>query len=338
MQVKAREVAPAAADRETRWILKNIQAAMKQVDGTARRLSGAPVTMLNGRGRSMDVDGAKVTWVGVIVIDHPDPPEGIDIPATSGTTPSVALLRRDWEFLFDQLRSTRAVIEYLLRVAKLPAVPLGDEAFRYYDLAAADEDAPPGPIPAFLAGVGQRVTVPVLPSVPGYEEDAAGFELFRLILEDVATSPVDPEHELARQRALGSLDGIPVVQRASLGRLLLDFLDESRGVDDARTIWKFRTHAAGTDSDQIGFGVCSQLSDFTNEAFRRWLILRHHERCVRLGTTELTSMGVLLTPRPGRATEWDTTLAVATGDFQLSEEEIKHLYQIWPPQSEEAAR
>ncbi|WP_405466679.1 hypothetical protein OG783_28720 [Streptomyces jietaisiensis] len=39
------------------------------------------------------------------------------IVTQDGNTPVIALLRRDWEFLFNQLRSTHAVVGYLHRVA-----------------------------------------------------------------------------------------------------------------------------------------------------------------------------------------------------------------------------
>jgi len=47
------------------------------------------------------------------------------------------LLRRDWEFVFEQLKSTSAVIAYFDRVAG-ETVTLGNEFVRYYDLAQAD--------------------------------------------------------------------------------------------------------------------------------------------------------------------------------------------------------
>ncbi|MFF1649676.1 hypothetical protein [Streptomyces sp. NPDC058240] len=57
--------------------------------------------------------------------------------------PSTALTRRDRDFLFNELRSTTAVLDYLYRAAKEPAVPLGEEAVRYYELAATDAYTPP---------------------------------------------------------------------------------------------------------------------------------------------------------------------------------------------------
>ncbi|NUV82747.1 hypothetical protein [Streptomyces sp. CAI-155] len=57
--------------------------------------------------------------------------------------PSIALTRRDRDFLFNQLRSTIAVLDYIYRAAKEPAVPLGEEPVRYYELAATGAETPP---------------------------------------------------------------------------------------------------------------------------------------------------------------------------------------------------
>ncbi|MFE1797706.1 hypothetical protein ACFW9L_16250 [Streptomyces sp. NPDC059517] len=39
-----------------------------------------------------------------------------------------------------------------------------------------------------------------------------------------------------------------------------------------------RTFLAGPDWDQLGFAVCSALTDPTRATFSAWLHLRHHER------------------------------------------------------------
>jgi hypothetical protein len=68
--------------------------------------------------------------------------------------PAIALTRRDWDFLFDQLRSTTAVLNYLFRAAGKASVPLGEEPVRFYELAAADAAAPPKDIDTELVGPG----------------------------------------------------------------------------------------------------------------------------------------------------------------------------------------
>ncbi len=58
--------------------------------------------------------------------------------------PSIALTRRDRDFVFNQLRSTIAVLDCIYRAAKELAVPLGEEPVRYYELAATGAETPPG--------------------------------------------------------------------------------------------------------------------------------------------------------------------------------------------------
>jgi len=130
--------------RERGWIESKIAQGLRQAHGTIRRLKNGPVSLINARGRRLEVNGAGLAWVVVVVLEHPDVPEGIDPPVADQPNPSVVLLRREWEFLFEQLKSTRAVIRYLLRVAGEPE-ELGTEVMRYFQLAQADEEAAPAP-------------------------------------------------------------------------------------------------------------------------------------------------------------------------------------------------
>lgn len=58
------------------------------------------------------------------------PPEGVVPEVDESSNPTVVLLRRDWEFLFDQLKSTHAVCGYFERVPG-DSIELGDEPMRY---------------------------------------------------------------------------------------------------------------------------------------------------------------------------------------------------------------
>ncbi len=73
--------------------------------------------------------------------------------------PANALVRRDWGFLFDQLRSTTAVLDHLFRAAGEPV--------RHYELAAADADAAPRGIDTELVGAGGTLcSAPQLQQAP----------------------------------------------------------------------------------------------------------------------------------------------------------------------------
>lgn len=328
VQAKSREIDSGTLERESSWINKQIAAGSRQIDGTARRLRSAVVRMQNGRGRNVRVDGPSIKWVGVIVIEHPSPPEDFMwAVAVRARVPFIALLRRDWEFLFDQLRSTHAVVSYLHRVGKSTDV-LGAEPERYYELAAADEAAAPEPVDPTI-GPGERRSVPLLPTAPAGTEDDEAHGMFRRILEDIANTEVDLSNQDARQTVLASLDALPVGFRSDLGRLLLDALSTARRTDEG-IAWRFRTYLVGPEHTQLGFGVCSTFNETTKGAFSAWLLLRHHERGERVGRFDgLESIGVLLTPRDDGYREWDTTLLAIQGDPGVSGENLEKFRALW---------
>jgi hypothetical protein len=247
--------------------------------------------------------------------------------------PHVVLLRRDWEFLFDQLRSTYAVVSYLHRVGGSTET-LGTEPERYYELAAADATAPPGPLDPALVGVGVSRSVPLLPAAPAGSDLHS---LVRIILEDIATSDIEPDRYDDRLRVLASIDGLPVGHRTELGRLLIEALSASQRMGPDEVFWQFRTYLAGSGQDQLGFGVCSVLNEMTHGAFGAWLQLRHHERISRTGTTDITSVGVLLTPRHDGYRDWDTTMAAIHGDPHLTDQELQQYRELFNNHAIDAA-
>lgn len=331
IQVKSRDTNPADTLKETHWLNKKIIAGHKQVEGTARRLSSKTTTMTNGRGRQVTIDGPTITWTGVVIIDHPSPPTGVPHPDLRGRVPTVALLRQDWEFLFDQLRSSRAVIAYLTRVAGTPGT-LGEEPERYYELAAADAAAEPFPIDPDSQGLGVQISVPLLPAAPAGSDDPEGHAMLRMICEDIANSPADEIDETRRLRVLAAIDELPILHRSDLGRLLLNGLEQFRSTPPETTSWSFRTIRSTLLEAQLVFGVCSNLTDLTRTAFRSRLLLRHYELGSDLeNLNELTSVGVLLTGRSDGYREWDTTMMAITGDPELSEVELTQFRNLWTP-------
>lgn len=329
VQVKSRDSAPGSDEREASWLTKKIAEGGWQVDGTARRLSSKTTTMVNGRGRTVELDGATITWTGVVIVDHPSPPREYQLHELGTRIPTVVLLRRDWEFLFHQLRSSRAVIDYLARVSGSTG-RLGGEPERYYELAAADANAEPSPLDPAIGALGTQVSVPLLPAAPAGSDDDEAHGMVRIMCEDIANVRPDSDDEASRLRVLAAVDELPVGQRSELGRLLLDGLEKARNVDQGTTSWQFRTFRAGKLGAQLGFGVCSVLNEVTHAAFRSWLLLRHHERGVSGGDLDtLTSIGVLLTPRSDGYREWDTTVMAVAGDPGLTEEELHNSRALW---------
>lgn len=329
VQSKAREVAVGLPAREEAWINKQVKKAISQIDGTARRLQAAPSYFENGRGHLVPIDGRELDWMGVVLIEHPDPPPNFRCAPVDARVPFVTMLRRDWEFLFDQLRSTAAVIDYLFRVGE-PAETLDGEPVRYFELARADNHATAPPtVDVTSIGVARRMSVPRLPTAPAGIEDEDGFGLFRMILEDIANIKIEPERIPERQHLLASLDNVPVLHRSELGRLLLTELATPA---DGGIRWKSRIFFATSDTDQVGFAVCSELNDTTKNGFQAWALLRHHDWGERVGGFNgLRSIFVLLTPDTEGVREWDTTLFAVTADPQLTNEQLISWRKFWGP-------
>lgn len=109
LQVKSRENVTDKTERETSWIIKRVAHGARQAAGTLRQLRLQPAALPNQRGRTIVVDGNAAAWVGVVIVDHPTPPDGLELPVEHKGLPVVTLLRRDWEFLFEQLGSTGTV-------------------------------------------------------------------------------------------------------------------------------------------------------------------------------------------------------------------------------------
>jgi hypothetical protein len=327
LQVKGRNAEPRDDDKERRWILKSVLAACRQVNGTVRRLRAGPTTMENGRGREIEIDGAAIDWLGVVVIEHGAPPGDLDVSFARANVPTVVLLRRDWEFLFDQLKSTRAVLDYLARVGS--SVELGEEPFRYFELANLDAVAPAIPNPLF-EGLGSAQSIPLLPEEPAGHNNPRAFQMVRRMCEEIAGVSERAMSEEMRLQILADIDGLHVGSRESLGSLLLEELDLISTNPPEGIRWKFRTFLSPRPGGtQIGFGVCSVLNENVQNAFNAWVQLRHYERREREDLTDARSIGVMLTPRPDGKRDWDTSLFVISGDLNLTKKEYARFTKLW---------
>ena len=330
VQIKRRVNATDDETRETAWLTKAVNKASRQAIGTLRALSARTTRLVNGRGREITLDALEIDWIVAVIVDHDDPPEGLTFESTS-RYPTIVMLRRDWEFLFDQLRSTYAVVQYLKRAASSDPIDLGREPIRYYELASADAATPPSPLDPRILGGGSPISAPLLPQEPAGADVRGYHSIVRIIMEDIATSPVvDDATEEDRLAVLSEIDRLPVAHRAELGELLLSMMHEVAGVDDSETKWRFRRYLFAPPEPQLAFGACSRFSELHREAFNRWVMLRHHEFTRDIERTEdVVTVGVLLTPRSDGLRPWDTTMVRAAGDLQLTGEELKALNELW---------
>lgn len=310
---------------------KRIGKGAAQASGSMRSLSDRIIELTNARGRTIPVTGAELEWCRVVIVDDPNPPDIVISRDEHSPLPLVVLLRRDWDFLFDQLRSTSAVVDYLFRIGQDEAHKLGYEPARYFELAQADEKALEKGPAAWTQTLGvPTLSQPILPTAPASSMDEAGATVYRVILEDIASTPIDgPESD--RMVVLAMLDRYPVAERAAIGRLLLTHLDDVTAPSDG-VRWEFRRTILENGSLQLAFGACSSFNDILREAFNQWAMLRHHDfsqlQRVPAGQEHRT-VAVLLTPRVDGARLWDTTSYTIIGDPGLTSEDLDQIRAIW---------
>ena len=335
LQVKTRERPTPHPGREESWVRKVTAKAFRQAKGTVRQLCAEPAEMVNARGRTLPIRGAEYEWFSVVILDHPALPSDLELQVPAS---GIALARQDWDFLFDQLKSTHAVAQYLKRVVGNP-VKLGREAVRYYQLALADADTEPSQLDRRFVLLGSETfSAPQLPLAPAAVDDADAHRLFRSILEDIAMTHLTSATEERRVRVLAELDRLPVAQRANIGNYLLDGFEDVLGCEDG-VLWHLRRVTGGLENSQLAFGVCSQFDPDIQSAFRAWVELRHWELSKRIGpgSEELVTAGVLLTPRLDGLRPWDTTMCAVAGDLGLTPESLSDYIEVWGAETDVVA-
>jgi hypothetical protein len=325
VQVKARQVVTDDPGRERAWLVRRAEEGTSQATGTIRRLRYPRETRLESlRGNVVSIWGRDMSWVPVVVLDHPSPPEGLVL----GGGGVVVVLRRDWEFLFEQMQSTVAVIDYLLRVAPMEPVALGLESVRYYDLAQADASAAATPgDPAFADLVMRDESTPLLPLRPAQRSN-----LVRWILEDIGEVPtagLDEVRARHRLRMLAAIDCAPIAARAEMAEVILSWLEKVQFAPPEAVWWRFR-HYLYYGRVHLIVGVTNQNRDEMREAFGYLVRLRHVERGERSAAqAELITVGVLLQPRTDGRRPWDTTAGMVEGAASLDSEERAIAVKIW---------
>jgi hypothetical protein len=326
VQVKSRHAPSSSETREGLWLDKNIDKAVRQASGTIRDLTAVvEATLVNLRGRQVVIRANTVDWLRVVVVDHPG------LRGYVPSAPAVVLMRRDWEFLFEQLKSTYAVMEYLQRVSVLDPVPLGEEFIRYFKLAAADAATTPEPVDPRIAPFATATgSEPLLPQAPaGHEDDPAHF-LIRAVLEDIATSRLpDGVEQIDLLELLAAIDATPVSYRAGLGKMWLTWLREIDTSPSSMVSWRFRGHI-WPDRPYLIFGAAPRHSELIQAAFGRYVSLRHQQHLELMPErAEMLTVGVVLTPRTDGVRPWDTTSISTRGSQEFGEDERPALEHLW---------
>ncbi|HUR09526.1 MAG TPA: hypothetical protein VM347_43800, partial [Nonomuraea sp.] len=307
--------------------------AHRQANGTIRRLSNTPAVLTNARGRSIHVSGAAYQWLSVVIVDHPAVPKGYLPPSGHGNTPAVVLMRRDWEFLFNHLYSTRAVLAYLHRVAGEP-LKLGGEPRRYHEFALADLEAEPDPVAPELARFGTAVSTARAPLDPAGRDDLAAHLLLRVIMEDIARSPFDEEREAKRIKILADLDGLPVEARTELGQTLLGFMSAVGSWDGEGVRTETRLFAPNPDEfTPMVFMVASRFNEDLRDGFHSRVHLFHYDLHGSEAAEHQSVVGVLLTPSRHPERLWDTTMFAVGGSYGYGADGMEEIREMFAQQT-----
>lgn len=328
VQVKARTSLSAVEETERSRVQALILRGLNQAAGTVRQLHRDPVRLRNLRGRSLTVDGRVIRWTNVVILDHPSPPP-LEVAPSEGAVGHVVLIRRDWEFLFSQLRSVHAVIAYLERVAEEPDV-LGAEPHRYYDLAQADEVAPTAPTDEPTPPHAHRLGYPRLPIRPQSADAFASDAAVRLLIDQLASLVVPDEEEERRLATLAVLDRIPVSYRTALG------LEVARQIDTVTSagphVIEFRFRIIRDDSSRAMFvvGAAGRAGPQTEVVFRERTAV-HHQRLwsVEARRRDADTVGVLVTPEGGDSRNFATSFVHYSGDLGIPESELMAAEAQW---------
>lgn len=328
LQVKARDGATTVATRESSWLRKKAGEGLRQAHGTIRSTLPDPnLSLTNFRDREVELPGDTIDWVPVVILDHPSPPDDV-VPDQEPEKNGLILLRRDWEFLWDQLRSASAVVDYAHRVADKERIALGTEVGRYFDLADKDEHAEPDPMAGWMVEAGAAQTSgPTLPREPADTADAVGHSVFHHILEDIANTDLAGD-ERTRLHILALIDKFWVGHRAELGRTLLRRIDHCAlsPADELRA--QHRIIYIDGGQLQLTFSVYSQFTGYHQQLFQTWVLHRRQRFLQQAGATGPDfpwTVAVLLTPRPDGARLWDTTVLATNSGPAYDEEAFESI-------------
>ena len=329
IQVKARKDVTDEPEKEIRWLIKYISKADRQVAGTLRRLHLASHSATNIRGVTIPILAQEHEWVGIVILEHDQIPDGFIPPRLSQS--GIVLTRADWEFLWEQLQSTVEVLRYIHRVGMQEPIPLNEEAVRYYQAAKLDEDTEPEPLSrAWLELGGTRVSGPLLPLAPAGR--VVEHYVIRQIMEDLARTEMPKDLEPKRMlRAFSALDGISVSHRDQLGGdLMLNLWTDS----EFPRFWSRTIRSLIPNTPQIIFATTSHEID---EITLGWLSLKvefAHDVWLKSGTNGVSDLtvGIILSRCVTPPKPFDVTLVSMNSLELLTDDEherIKNGLSLW---------
>lgn len=298
---------PAAAARETqgrrrKWLDRNISKAYGQIKGVAKTLrmaAAGEIVLTSERGVRVPWDPARIDdYVGVVIIDGPEPDDDYAPPVMREGVPAVAMLAPDWDRLNQLLPSTASMIRYVVRRQHaIPSCPLGSELDVFALLIEQDTTDQPLEIPP--PGLPKDTFERALANHPDrflgtHREDRFAF-IVNTMIEGAADA--DPEFSdasdpLAYLRIVEFLDRIPLLTRVKIGKSIVD-----------------RCERVGREGGEISariavpHGLLVLLVDGRDRAERakrlRGLTSARHSQALDAGApTSIVTLGVATEPIP----------------------------------------
>ncbi|MCV7308727.1 hypothetical protein [Mycobacteroides immunogenum] len=322
VQVKSKRP-ESESEREADRTAGLIAQAASQAVGSVRELRERARELTNDRGRKIHVDGNEITWIGVVVVDHSNPPVMDSFDQEVRGLPIVALFREEWEFLFEQLCSTTTVIHYLHAISSAGVLP-GSHVNYYYRQAGRALVREQRTSPTRVITELDPVWLPIQPAAT---IDMRGARMFRQILEDIACGEFSIGADQDRLVILNLLDGLPAEERSHTGRLLITLLEESWSNGGS---FHCRRYLFPNSSFQLCF-VVSRASN-AHEMFAIRTKLWHHElleEYTRPNIRDPYTVALLLTPRAHEYRSWATLMMGVIGAMRYSDDEITELYREW---------
>lgn len=338
VQVKGRPEPTELPERECKWVSKQVKKAVSQASGTLRTLERTGATLRSRRGQQLAISKADYEWIKVVVIEHAAPPPEFSEIDFGLALDTVVLLRSDWDFLFNELRSTTGVLLYLQRAH---GIRLGQHPTHYYHLAQKDEATPPEP-PGFEPGVeGWRTeATPQMSLAPAGVDHGRRELLLRAIMEDAALAGLDADvMEEERLTTLSSLDRFPLVHRPALCEWIpakMGFVLEASASKPSNVHVVSRNFVTEDPSiPNFAVVVCAaKVDEWLMTKFNERVVARHiiYKKMLDADPAGLRTVGLMITPAVNPSRLWDTTTLVAQGDVELSPAEEAALLEAYPMQ------
>jgi hypothetical protein len=152
----------------------------------------------------------------------------------------------------------------------------------------------------------------------------------RAVLEDIATAPL-PEglQQADLLDVLAAIDATPVAYREELGKSWLAWIREVAELPSDEIAWRFRGHI-WPDRPYLLLGTANRHISEIQAGLGAYVSLRHQQHIEALPERrEMTTVGVLLTPRTDGRRPWDTTVVATRGDQGLDDDERALFQRAW---------